>query len=128
MNHETTRDFVAEMLVRLSNVVSRFLASMRSKATLAQVNQEIKKQLTVYTQEVPIEKGRGIKNLRAVFGEQSSPKLPGSTDKRSSYGIASQFSADRFEDQAYLVALRVNMHSSKSAVHMQSWFLNMTSS
>jgi len=34
------------------------------------VNQEIKKQLTVYTQEVPIEKGRGIKNLRAVFGEQ----------------------------------------------------------
>merc|ERR1719214_105097 len=34
------------------------------------VNQEIKKQRTVYTQEVPIEKGRGIKNLRAVFGEQ----------------------------------------------------------
>ena len=121
MNHETTRDFVAEMLVRLSNVVSRFLASMRSKATLAQVNQEIKKQLTVYTQEVPIEKGRGIKNLRAVFGEQSSPKLPGSTDKRSS-GIASQFSADRFQDQTCLVALRVNMHSSKSAVPMHPGF------
>lgn len=34
------------------------------------MNQEIKKQLTVYTQEVPIAKGRGIKNLRAVFGEQ----------------------------------------------------------
>jgi alanyl-tRNA synthetase len=34
------------------------------------VNQEIKKQLTVYMQEVPIAKGRNIKNLRAVFGEQ----------------------------------------------------------